>query len=89
MTHLVLLIDMAVNGYFVEAGSMGLKPIDSLMITFGAELLTSCVIDAMDEELRKNYLNSLASATNSQIVHISGRQRSYYPAVFPKSETLG
>ena len=80
---------MAVNGYYVEAGSMGLKTIDSLMITFSAELLTSCVIDAMEEELRENYLNSLALATNSQIVHISGRQRSYYPAVFPKSETLG
>ena len=75
---------MANNGYFVEAGSIGLKPIDTLMVTFGAELLTSYVIDAMEKELREKYLNDLAIGINSQIIHISGGQKSYYPAIISK-----
>ena len=80
---------MTNNGYFIEAGSVGLKSIDSLMITFRAELLTSYVIDAMEAQLREKYLNALASSINSQIVHISGGQRSYYPAKISQNDVLG
>ena len=71
---------MARDGYFVEAGVVGLKPIDTLMIIFRSELLTSNLIDAMEVSLREQYLSSLAIGINSQIVYVSGKQRVYYPS---------
>lgn len=70
---------MAVNGYFVEAGSMGRRPIEALMITFRNQILSSPLINAMDEDFRAKYLNMLAVNINCQIVFLSSDETSYYP----------